>query len=52
MAARNLAHNFEIVMAGLVPATPIMWLGRAKLIGVAGTSPGDDGDWRLTSASA
>jgi hypothetical protein len=26
-------------MAGLVPATPIMWHGRAKLIGVAGTSP-------------
>jgi hypothetical protein len=26
-------------MAGLVPATPIMWHGRAKVIGVAGTSP-------------
>jgi hypothetical protein len=24
---------------GLVPATPIMWHGRAFLIGVAGTSP-------------
>jgi hypothetical protein len=26
-------------MAGLVPATPIMGHGRAKVIGVAGTSP-------------
>jgi hypothetical protein len=26
-------------MAGLVPATPIIWNGRAPLIGVAGTSP-------------
>jgi hypothetical protein len=26
-------------MAGLVPATPIMWHGRAPFIGVAGTSP-------------
>jgi hypothetical protein len=28
-----------MVMAGLVPATPIIWHGRAPLIGVAGTSP-------------
>jgi hypothetical protein len=27
------------VIAGLVPATPIMWHGRALLSGVAGTSP-------------
>ena len=26
-------------MAGLVPATPIIWHGRAPIIGVAGTSP-------------
>jgi hypothetical protein len=26
-------------MAGLVPATPIIWHGRAPLIGVAGASP-------------
>jgi hypothetical protein len=26
-------------MAGLVPATPIIWHSRAPLIGVAGTSP-------------
>src|ERR1700722_13689947 len=26
-------------MAGIVPATPIAWHGRAPLIGVAGTSP-------------
>jgi hypothetical protein len=26
-------------MAGLVPATPIMWHGGASLSGVAGTSP-------------
>jgi hypothetical protein len=29
-------------MAGLVPATPIMWHGRAKLSGVARDEPGDD----------
>src|SRR5271165_2111670 len=28
-----------MVMAGLVPATPIIWHGRAPTIGVAGTSP-------------
>jgi hypothetical protein len=27
------------VIAGLVPATPIMWHGRASISGVAGTSP-------------
>jgi hypothetical protein len=27
------------VMAGLGPATPIVWHGRAPVIGVAGTSP-------------
>jgi hypothetical protein len=33
------------VIAGLVPATPITWHGRALMIGVAGTSldkPGHD----------
>ena len=35
----------EVVMAGLVPATPIVWHGRAPFIGVAGTRPGDD-QWR------
>jgi hypothetical protein len=29
----------KTVIAGLVPATPIARHGRAKLIGVAGTSP-------------
>jgi hypothetical protein len=29
----------RVVMAGLVPATPMIWHGRAPLIGVAGTSP-------------
>ena len=36
------AHRRSIymcVIAGLVPATPIMWHGRALVIGVAGTSP-------------
>ena len=28
-----------LVIAGLVPATPIMWHGGALLSGVAGTSP-------------
>ena len=32
-------RSHEIVMAGLVPATPIIWQGRAGMIGVAGTSP-------------
>jgi hypothetical protein len=27
------------VIAGLVPATPMMWHGGAPVIGVAGTSP-------------
>ena len=29
----------QLVMAGLVPATPIIWHGRAAAIGVAGPSP-------------
>jgi hypothetical protein len=29
----------QVVIAGLVPATPIMGHGRAVVIGVAGTSP-------------
>jgi hypothetical protein len=37
--ARGSAAKNEAVMAGPVPATPIMWHGRAKVIGVAGTSP-------------
>jgi hypothetical protein len=28
-----------LIIAGLVPTTPIMWHGRALLSGVAGTSP-------------
>ena len=31
--------NQMVVIAGLVPATPIMWHGGALLSGVAGTSP-------------
>ncbi len=33
----GLPHS--AVIAGLVPATPIMWHGRALLSGMAGTSP-------------
>ena len=32
-------RNSRLVIAGLVPATPIIWHGCASLIGVAGTSP-------------
>ena len=33
------AYSPTAVIAGLVPATPIMWHGCAITIGVAGTSP-------------
>ncbi len=33
------AKHFTAVIAGLDPAIPIIWHGRASLSGVAGTSP-------------
>ena len=39
IAGRGVGAGPRWVMAGLVPATPIIWHGRAPFIGVAGTSP-------------
>ena len=37
--ASHTAFHSNVVMAGLVPASPLTWHGRATMIGVAGTSP-------------